>query len=406
MSKILTQRGFDAARPKAKRYGIRDGLVPGLQLIVHPSGQKTYALFTRINGKLINLKIGNAAALTLAQAREQARRKLAMTARGEDPRAIKQEATRSAAETFAVVADRFIERYAKAHTRNWRVTEALLEREVLPQWRHRPIDLITKRDVVSLLDAIVDRGVPIAANRTLAAVRKLFNWCIERGKLETSPADRVKAPAPEVARDRVHTDIELALIWRATDTLAHPYAPLIKMLLLTGQRRGEVADMTWAELDPELTLWTLPAERSKNNVLHQVPIVPAVRAILSELPRIAGEAGYVFTTTGRAAVSNFSVAKQRLDAAVTALNGGAPIVPWRLHDLRRSAATGMARLGVQLPVVEKILNHTSGTFSGVVAVYQRFDFADAKRAALADWTQHVLGLVQPKPGLLRVVGAP
>jgi integrase len=397
MAKILTQRGIDAAKPKAtKRYGIRDGLVPGLQLIVHPSGQKTYALFTRINGKLINLKIGNAAALTLAQAREEARSKLAQTARGEDPRALKQEAIQSAAETVGVVGRRFIERHLKVHTRTWRATERLLEREVFPRWQGRPIDSISKQDVAALLDSVMDRGSLTQANRVLAWTRRLFNWSIERGLIETSPCDRLKRPAPEVKRDRVLDDRELALIWRATIALDFPYPPLIKLLILTAQRRGEVAEMTWSELDPELTLWTLPAERSKNGTIHQIPIAPAVRAILGGLPRIAGEAGYVFTTTGRTPPSDFSNAKRDLDNAITALNG-APIAPWRLHDLRRTAATAMARLGVQLPTVEKILNHVSGSFGGVQGIYQRHDFAAEKREALTRWADHVLALGQVKP---------
>jgi integrase len=393
VAKILTQRSVDAGRPKAKRYGKPDGLVPGHRLIVHPSGQKTYALFTRFNGELINLKVGSAAVMTLGEARTEARRLLTMIARGEDPRAVKREA-QSVTETFEVVTRRFIERHAKIHNRSWRQTERLIEREMLPRWRHRSIDSITRHDVVALLDTITDRGALTMANRTLATARKLFNWCCERGTLAASPCDRVSAPGPEVKRDRVHTDTELALIWRAADSLDYPFGSFIKLAILLGQRREEIAAMRWSELDPTLTLWMLPATRTKTNVQHQVPIAPAVRAFLKSLPRIEGEAGYVFTVTGKTPISGFSKAKANLDIAIAALNDGTPIPPWRLHDFRRTLASGMARLGVALPVIEKVLAHRSGSFSGIVSVYQHYNFREEMQQALQRWASHVLTLAR------------
>jgi integrase len=391
MSKILTERAVAAAKPAAKRYGKADGLVPGHRLIVHPSGEKTFAMFARVNGKLVNHKIGSATVMSLAKAREEAKRKLALVAGGGDPRETRQEAARAASETVEVVARRFIERYHKVHNRTWQEVEWRIEREILPHWGKRPITSITKRDVVALLDGIVDRGVPVTANRTLTVARKMFNWAIERSLIETSPFDHVKPPAPEVPRDRVLGDAELALIWRAGETLGYPFGPFTKLLILTGQRREEVAGQRWSEFDSDLTMWTLPRERTKNAEPHQVPMVPWTRSILAGLPRIAGS-DFVFTSTGRTPISGFSRAKTTLDAVITKLNGGAPIAPWRIHDIRRTFATNLAKLGVQLPVVEKLLNHISGSFAGVAGIYQRHDFADEKRAALECWAQHLLTL--------------
>ena len=230
-----------------------------------------------------------------------------------------------------MVARRFVERHAKVHNRSWRLTERLLEREVLPRWGNRPINTISRHDVVALLDAIVDRGAPIQANRLLAVLRKMFNWACERGTLTGSPCDRVKAPAPAVQRDRVLTDAELTQVWRGAAALGYPFGPIVQLLTLTGQRRNEVAAMRWSELDPALTLWTLPAERVKNNNVHQVPIATAARAILAGLPRFAG-CNFVFTTSGRRSASGFSRAKAALDQAAPGIK------PWVLHDLRRSAA--------------------------------------------------------------------
>jgi integrase len=389
MAKILTQRAVDAAKPRAKRYGRPDGLIPGLQFIVQPSGFKSYALYARINGAQAKLQVGNASILTLAQARDQARQLLALIAQGQDPRTAKREALQPALETFATVARRFIERHAKPHTRGWRTTERILACDALPRWGRRPIAAITRADVIALLDSIVDRGSPIMANRTLAVVRKLFSWCVERGTLEHSPCERVKAPARENERDRTPSDAELARIWRAANELGYPFGSVIQLLILLGQRREEIAGMRWSELDNELALWTLPKERVKNRTAHVVPLPPAAREILRTIPRFSGS-DFVFTTTGTKPVSGFSKAKQCLDAAISP-----PLPAWTLHDLRRSAASGMARLGVSLPVVEKVLNHVSGAFRGVAGIYQRHDFAQEKREALETWANHVLALVDP-----------
>ena len=163
------------------------------------------------------------------------------------------------------------------------------------------------------------------------------------------------------------------------------------LLVLTGQRRDEVDGMSWSELNSDLTLWILPRERTKNDIEHQVPIAKWVQSILAALPRFEGS-DFVFTSTGSASISGYSKCKIALDTAIAKLNGGVPIAPWRFHDLRRAMASGMAKAGVQLPVVEKILNHVSGSFGGVQGVYQRHDFADEKRRALEGWAAHLRSL--------------
>ena len=180
----------------------------------------------------------------------------------------------------------------------------------------------------------------------------MFSWACERGTLETSPFDRLKAaPAPETKRDRTHNDAELALIWQALGALGYPFGPLVLLLILTGCRREEVAGMRWSELHADRSLWVVPAERVKNGVQHSIPLSPRARSIIAELPRFIGS-DLVFTTTGTTSVSGYSRFKRALDDAVTELNDGTPIPPWTLHDCRRSAASGMAKLGIQLPVIE------------------------------------------------------
>src|SRR5262245_40326599 len=247
---------------------------------------------------------------------------------------------------------------------------------------------ITRRDVLDILDRVVDGGAPIAANRVHAALRKFFNWCVARDILTASPCAGVKPPTAERARDRVLSDDELRLVWTAADKLGGSFGPLVKLLALTGQRRDEVARMRWKEVYIENRLWTLPAERTKNNKPHEVPLSNAALAVLKNVPQ-AGTSPFVFTTNGGASpVSGYSEGKRRLDALLPA-----DMPAWRLHDLRRTCASGMARLGINLPVIEKVLNHSSGSFAGIVGVYQKHSFADEKRQALEAWGRHVDSLI-------------
>ena len=209
--------------------------------------------------------------LNLAAARAKGREVLAGIVEGEDPRVAKRDANKTAADTVAVFARRFIERYVKIKNKTWRDVEQRIAREVLPRWGRRPITSITQADVVALLDAIMDRGAPRAANLTLATVRKMFNWGCERGTLAASPCDRVKAPATDNKRDRVPTDAELALIWQAAEGLGYPFGPFFQVLVFSGQRREQVAGMRWSELDPKRTVWMVPGERTKNGLEHQNP---------------------------------------------------------------------------------------------------------------------------------------
>ena len=172
--------------------------------------------------------------------------------------------------------------------------------------------------------------------------------------------------------------------------LGWPFGPLVKLLILTGQRRDEVARMPWAELDLAERLWRLPRERTKNNRPHEIPLSDAAMAVLDSMPRIDGP--YVFSTNGEGPASNYAKNKRKFDALLPA-----DMPAWRLHDLRRTVASGMARLGIGLPVIEKVLNHTSGSFAGIVGVYQQHTFADEKRQALEAWGAFVTDLASDQP---------
>jgi integrase len=426
MTKALTVTRIDNAKATSSRQEIPDGLLVGLYLVVQPSGARSFAVRYRYAGQPRKLTLGPYPAVNLEAARTLGAKALRAAAEGRDPATEKQsakgDAKRQAAEEirgkrdlFENVARDFIERHAMKSNREttWRETARILGLrpspddpaklveiggDVMSAWRGRKIQEILKRDVVALLDVVNDRGSPIMANRVLSAVRKLFNWCVARDVIQVSPCTLVTPPAPERSRDRVLTDDELRMVWLAADGDGWPFGPLVKLLVLTGQRLSEVGGMRWNEIDLEARLWTLPPERVKNGERHEVPLSDAAIAIISALPRIKTTKGFVFATRRDAAVSGFSRAKDRLDAAILAAIPKDAKAPehWTFHDLRRSMASGMAPLGIQMHVVEKILNHSSGTFGGVAGVYQRYDFYNEKRSALATWASHVESVVSGK----------
>jgi integrase len=390
----LTVKTVENMRPGSQRREIPDGHMPGLYLIVQPSGARSWAVRYRHQGVPRKHTLGPYPAVDLKAARTFASKALRAVAEGRDPGREKALARATKADSIDHIVEEFLDRHVRRSNRprTAEETERLLRLHVLPRWRGRMAREITRRDVLDILDRVVDEGAPIAANRVLAAVRKLFNWCVARDVLTASPCAGVKPPTAERPRDRVLTDDELCLVWRAAEKLGGTFGPLVKLLTLTGQRRDEVARMRRCEVDLDTRLWTLPAERTKNNQPHEVPLSNAVLDVLKRVPHHAASP-FVFTTNGGASpASGYSKNKRRLDALLPA-----NVPPWRLHDLRRSCASGMARLGINLPVIEKVLNHASGSFAGIVAVYQRHSFADEKRHALEAWGRHVEALVSGKP---------
>lgn len=397
MGKALTVAAIEKAKPGPARREIPDGMIPGLYLVVQPSGVKSFAVRYRAGGRPKKLTLSpRYPALTLAQARERAREALMKVATGEDPAAERQQPKRDDDLFEHVLAD-FLKRHASRNRSGADVARSF-EREVLPHWRGRRIDKITRRDVIALIDGIADSGRGVTANRVLAHVSKLFNWCLERDIIPASPVAGVKPPAREVPRERILADEELRLLWRACDAIGEPFGPLVKLLVLTGARRGEVAGMTAAELhlEDDHPHWIIPAARAKNNREHVLPLPAAAVEIIAGVRRIAGAAGYVFSTSGVSPVSGFTRAHERLHREMCKI-GERDIPAWTFHDLRRTAASGMARLGIAPHVVEAVLNHKSGTIRGVAAVYNRHGYQVEQQAALEAWGRYVSDLVTCAP---------
>jgi integrase len=350
---------------------------------ISATGRRSWIVAIRKPGERhpSRVKLGEHPLVSLSEARERARAML------QDPGGILEQRKQAKSHTVGTVIEQFIERHHKPRNRRWYDVRLILLRE-LADWQHRPIRDITRRDVLDVLDGAVDRGSPYAANRLLAYTRTMFGWALERGIVDASPVANVRAPHKERSRDRVLSDDELAAIWNACDGLGWPWRDLVRLLIVTGQRRSEVARMAWPDLDLEARFWTLPREVTKaDRSSHEVSLNTLALEILNGLLRIGD--GLVFPANRRGSrnpASGFSAMKRRLDK----LCG---VGDWRLHDLRRTAASGMARLGHPPHVVAAVLNHAPGATMGITAVYNRHRYGDEKRAAFEAWSREVERIV-------------
>jgi integrase len=408
LTDLFVERAPVPARGRTEYF---DAGFPVLSLRVTDNGRKSWSLFYRFHGRLRRFTIGRYPAIKPAQARREAITALERVRQGVDPADEKRERRDNRlpeTETFESLTQDYLERHVRKNCALATYEEAKrdLECNVLPLWRGRPLASISRRDALHLIDDLVERGVEIQANRTLARLRALFNWAIEKDRISASPVEHMKPPTKERARDRALTDDEIRWFWQACDEIGWPFGPLFKLLLLTAQRRDEVGGMKWTEIDLEKRTWTLPRHRVKSNRGHEVHLSDTAIAMLSSLPQIpivGYERDLVFTVTGVTAVSGFGNAKRRLDAVMLTAKRreigpkGESIPHWTLHDLRRTAATGMAQLNFAPHVVDKVLNHVSGTIRGVAAVYNRFEYLEERRAAIEAWGRHVESLVSPAP---------
>jgi integrase len=387
--KWLTDVGVKRQRPPDKgQVDYFDTVVPGLVLRISYGGTKTWRALYYRGGKPRYAPIGRYPIFSLSDARSKARVMLQAAAEGKDPKS----ARSIEGNTIDRVVDDFIERYAKPRNRSWKETQRLLQRELVANLSGRAITTITRHDILNILDTAIAREAPILANRTLAAARKMFNWAVERGILEASPISGLPSQSVEVSRRRVLSDAELKTLWAAWSKLGWPWAQYFQVLLLTGQRRSEVASMRWSQLTlgGKEPIWKLPEEIVKNKQPHDVPLSRQVLDILENAPRFSGE--FVFSTTGGTRpISGFSKAKRESDEALAKLtkNSGVTFEPWRVHDLRRTAASGMAQAGVLPHVVSAVLNHSPSRIMGITAVYVRHRYDHERRKALNAWGLHV-----------------
>jgi integrase len=435
MSKPLTAAAVAKLRPGNDRREIPDGACPGLYLVVQPSGAKSWALrFRRPSGKPAKLVLGSVYAtadkepdiapsigghLTLAAAHRLVTELRHKIAQGRDPAAMhlaeKQHrrvaAIEAAKNTFAAAAKDWIAEDASQNTRGWHEqarllgcepeTLAFIPKGLAERWAERPVIEIDGHDIYAIVDETRRLGAPGLKRRSdgptesraramLSCLSTMFDWLVRKRRVVVNPCAGVPRPETPKARDRVLSKDEIVKFWVAAGAAESRFAAALKLLLLTGCRLNEVCGMRDGELREDGTVWEIPGTRTKNHKPHVVPLPPLARDIIAGVHRIDGTDLVFANPTRKTPLSGWSRVKKQLDAAMRA-------PPWVLHDARRTAATGMAELGIAPHIVEAALNHISGAKAGVAGTYNRAAYAEEKKAALERWAAHIAGLVEGRP---------
>jgi integrase len=440
---VLTVASVKKYAAKAERREIPDTRAPGLYLVIQPkaSRAKSWALrFRRPDGRSAKLTLGPVdfsdretkdepvigGALTLRAARQLANKIDRQRAMGldviEEHKAARSRqhaaAADRAANTFGSCAREFFAAYKtrrQTRPRRWRDAASVLGLRYPPDanpattepelikgrlasvWVDKPVASIDGHDVHAVVSEARKLGSEGRARKLHAALSVLFSWLLRERRVAANPCGGVWRPGPPPARERTLSDAEIVAFWRGCDAIGAPFGPLFQLMLLTGCRLREAANITRGEMDAD-GVWTVPGNRTKNGRSFSLTLPKLAKEIIARVPAIS-EAGFIFTTTGKTPVSGFSRAKKQLDAAM-AKSAGYAVAEFRLHDLRRTFVSGLAALGVPLPVIEKCVNHVSGSFAGVVGTYQRHEFTAEKAEALQRWAAHTQGLVEGRASIL------
>lgn len=381
MKRKLTAAGVERLKaPTSGRAEYFDTLLPGFGLRVSETGRKSWFVMYRLHGKLIRQTIDTYPKIELDEARNRARSALAMVDKQQDPR--KPDRVRKG-RTFGWVRGQFISKYAEKKNRDWKKTESQLKS--FKEWEDRPITEITREDVIDELDAYVDKGQPYAANRRLSAVRRMFNWSIQRGYLTASVVAGIEPPGKEAIRQRTFTTNELKALWSAAEAIGYPAGSWLRLLLATGQRPGEVAKIREEDIqdihigDKSFRAWILP--ESKNGKQHVVPLSDLALQILDGMPKFSDP--FLFTNTGgKKPISGFGKIKAKLEAQFDA-----PFPNWRFHDCRRTVYTEMSKLKIERHIKERVFNHSYG--GRVEKAYDVWEYVEEKREALQLWAERL-----------------
>ena len=402
----ITKRTIDALIASRSEGFLWDDGIKGFGAKITKSGAVSYILQFRMGGREASTRrytIGShGSPWTPATAREEAQRLFLLIAQGIDPVEVEKQRRREAVDlAFSNYAERF-ERSCVG--RGWKVLVARSFRiHVKPVLGSKPLPKITRSDVVAVFDRMPDCQVANRRN-VFAVLRRMFRWAVSRGDIDRSPMEGMETPPAVKARDRWLSDQELARIWEHAPKTHHCFGPIVRLLIVTGQRREEVSSLSWEELEQLERMWTLPGDRAKNGEPNRVPLNELAVAVLDA---VAGKStwprrGKVFSTSTGGGFTGYHKGKEKLDRMV-AEDGGDPIAPWRLHDLRRTLATGFQRLGVRFEVTEAVLNHVGGSRAGVAGIYQRHDWKAEKREALDLWNNHVVSILAKADGVINGV---
>jgi integrase len=382
----FTHRWIDTVKaPEKGQIDYFDERTTGLGLRISSAGRKSWFVMYRHAGRLRRYTIGTYPSLGLADAKERAKELLNDAAKGNDPAADKQISRE--APTFGEIAGQYIELYAKPNKRSWKEDQRILDYDLLPKWKNVKAHEIKRRDVIVLLDKMVLRA-PIQANRTLALIRKLFNWAISRDLVEANPCSAVKMPAKENQKDRVLTEEEIQIFWREIEgsSMSELTRLCLQLQLVTAQRKGEIVITEWVDMDLNTGWWTIPAKKAKNKLSHRVPLSPLAMQLLERVKALSGSSKWLFPSTQ----TENAMLNTSIDHALRRNQSRFGIPTFTPHDLRRTAASHMTGLGISRLTVSKILNHVE---SGITAVYDRHSYDQEKRDALNLWAEKIASII-------------
>ena len=394
----FTNMTIEALKPTSKAYEVFDARVGGFSVQVYPTGAKTYFLNYRVQGnpKRKRIRIGDPRLMKINEARTKAMQIKEGAKSGIDPKQEREQAVKAKAQetsqsenTIANAAGEFIERYCigtgnEPNLRSWNEYKRTLELYVIPRWGSRNVESITRTDITALLDAVEDNNGGYQANRVLAVVRKMFNWLLGRGAIEQTPVS-IGIARKEKPRERFLSDDEIVEFWKGCEESAYPFGKLFQLLLVTGQRREEVAGMRWSQIDLVEKIWDLPSHSTKMGRRHLVPLSPMAVSIIESIPRFENcDLLFPSSRSNERPVSGFSKAKNRICEFETG---------WRLHDLRRTVRTSLSRLEVDYIVCNKILGHIDQSVEGN---YDHHDYLKQKLEALEKWAVLLTSILEPK----------
>lgn len=389
----FTDRQIKALKPKNARYEAWEDNGKGFGVRVSPAGRISFIFLYRFKGTSRRMTFGIYPEISLANAHAAHAKARQVLDKGQDPGTNEQDKKEESQRSPSIrkLVDEYIEKYAKPRKRSWKEDERILNKDVVSRWGKRKARDITRRDIILLLDEIVDRGASIQANRTLAAIRKMYSFAMGRGVLDASPCVAIPNPSKENRRDRVFSEEEIKVFWNKLDTakMEKSTALSLKFQLVTAQRKGEVAGAEWIDFDLKTGVWTIPAEKAKNGLPHRVPLSPLAIKTLTKLKEITGKSKWLLPSPREGQ----HIAETSVDHAVRINADHFEIDHFTPHDLRRTAASMMTASGIQRLTVSKILNHVE---SGVTAVYDRHGYDKEKRKALYSWGRKLESIISGK----------
>ena len=404
----LTDSKIKALKPKLERYEEWEDNGKGFGVRISPSGRKSWIYMYRFEGRARRMTIGVYPKMTLAKAHSKHAEAREALEKGNDPGIILTDSNKESRKspTVALLVDEYIEKWAEPRKRTWKEDARMLSKDVIPILGRRKAKDIKRRDITLLIDEIVSRGSPIAANRTLRIIKKMFSFAVKRGVLDASPCVEIDTPAKENRRERVLAEDEIKMFWLGLDNakMSDGTKWALKLLLITGQRKGEVTQAEWSEIDLKKGWWTIPTEKSKNERTHRVPLSKMAIDILKQAKELSGDSKWVFPSIKGRCITPRSISRAIRNNSKKKTQGSPKHTPpygdffgiehFTPHDLRRTATSMMTRLGVPELEVSKVLNHAIQTVTG--KHYNLYSYDNEKQSALRKWSQRLESIISGK----------